>query len=340
MKNKNLMFCKSCCKMVCYTIKDNVPMTGKVKNVKYEYLGKETYCKECGNAIYNPGVFNYNMDALYDKHRHANNLISLQKIREIPQKYDIDNRSLSLLLGWGEYTFSRLYDGNIPIEQYSDTLIKIYNNPKYYLELLETGKHDLASLSGTYQKSYKAASALLKRKNSSKILIASQYLINNCEGITALTLQKALYYAQGWYSVFYGSFIFRENCEVWTTGPVYRKAHEVYKEYEDRIIQPDKSITDFSRLSANEIAVLDYISDYFCTFSDRVLGYFIRQEQPWINGKKDASHLEESNKTIPKAEIQKHFCSIKDKYGINKLSGIRIYTEDMFSLYLKSRKTT
>lgn len=92
--------------------KDNVPMVGKINNIQYEYLWKEASCKGCDNIVYNPDVMEYNAEALYDKCREVNGLISLQKISEIPQKYDIDNISLSLLLGWGENTSSKFYEGN------------------------------------------------------------------------------------------------------------------------------------------------------------------------------------------------------------------------------------
>lgn len=111
-------------------------MVGKINTIQYEYLGREAYCKECGNIVYNPGVMEYNTAALYDKCREVNGLISLQKIREIPQKYNIDNMSLSLLLGWGEHTFSKFYEGNLPSKQQSDILKKLYDNPDYFAELL------------------------------------------------------------------------------------------------------------------------------------------------------------------------------------------------------------
>lgn len=132
----NFTYCKACFKKVDCVIKDNIPMVGKINNIQYEYLGKEAYCKECGNIVYNPGVMEYNTVALYDKCREVNGLISLQKIREIPQKYNIDNTSLSLLLRWDENTFSRFYEGNLPSKQQSDTLKKLYDNPDYFSELL------------------------------------------------------------------------------------------------------------------------------------------------------------------------------------------------------------
>lgn len=140
----NLAYCEACFKKVDCVIKDNVPMVGKINNIQYEYLGKEAYCKECGNIVYNPDVmeYNYNTEALYDKCREVNDLISLQKIREIPQKYNIDNISLSLLLGWSENAFSRFYEGNLPFRQQSDILKKLYDNPNYFSELLRRASRE------------------------------------------------------------------------------------------------------------------------------------------------------------------------------------------------------
>lgn len=138
----NFTYCKACFKKVDCVIKDNVPMVGKINNIQYEYLGREAYCKECGNIVYNPDVLEYNTEALYDKCREVNDLISLQKIREIPQKYNIDNISLSLLLGWSENAFSRFYEGNLPFRQQSDILKKLYDNPNYFSELLRRASRE------------------------------------------------------------------------------------------------------------------------------------------------------------------------------------------------------
>jgi hypothetical protein len=59
------------------------------------------------------------LEQLYSEFRKQHNIISLEKIIEIPEKYNIGKRPLSLLLGWGEQTFSRYYDGDMPTQQYS-----------------------------------------------------------------------------------------------------------------------------------------------------------------------------------------------------------------------------
>jgi hypothetical protein len=82
---------------------------------------------------------------LYDVYRQNNGIISLEKILEIPRKYNIGKRPLSLLLGWGEMTFSKYCEGDMPTKQYSNILLKIYDDPAYYKELLEKNKDNLKS---------------------------------------------------------------------------------------------------------------------------------------------------------------------------------------------------
>ena len=121
-------------------------------------------------------------------------------ILEIPQKYNIGKRPLSLLLGCGEMTFSRYYDGDMPTKQYSDVLQRIYDEPQYYLSLLEENKCNLKSQT-TYEKSKRTTEQLLGVRNNimTKIDEVIAYLLFKCEDITPLALQKALYYIQGFY---------------------------------------------------------------------------------------------------------------------------------------------
>lgn len=47
----------------------------------------------------------------------------------------------------GEQTLTRYCDGDMPTKQYSEILLRIYNEPSYYSELPEKGKDNLKSQS-------------------------------------------------------------------------------------------------------------------------------------------------------------------------------------------------
>lgn len=126
--NTKKVFCEECRNDVDYIVATTL-MTGSIREKEYSYIGKETHCAECGSHIYVPEISDANLRALYDAYRQANGIITLDQIREIPVKYAIGKRPLSLLLRWREQTFSRYYDGDMPTKQYSDILVRIYNEP-------------------------------------------------------------------------------------------------------------------------------------------------------------------------------------------------------------------
>ena len=68
---KKIAFCEECRKDVEYTVSD-VPMTGKIKDVGYHYMGKEARCVNCHDRLYIPEINDYNLDALY-KARNSKN---------------------------------------------------------------------------------------------------------------------------------------------------------------------------------------------------------------------------------------------------------------------------
>ena len=133
MVNGNKTFCEECRRDVGFVV-ETMPLSGKLRDENYEYEGKKAICEECGNEVYVAEIEDENLKSLYDAYRLKHGIISLEKILEIPQKYNIGKRPLSLLLGWGEMTFSRYCEGDMPTKQYSDILLKIHERPEYYKE--------------------------------------------------------------------------------------------------------------------------------------------------------------------------------------------------------------
>ena len=326
---RNLIFCEECRDDVEYTITE-VPMIGKIKGIEYHYIGKEARCVKCNTSVYVPEINDYNLKALYEVYRKENGIISLDVILAIPKKYAIGKRPLSLLLGWGEQTFSRYCDGDIPTKQYSEILTKIYEDPLYYAELLEAGKENLKSQK-TYEKSRKTVDELLKvsENNSSKINIAIKYLLNQCEDITPLALQKALYYIQGFYYAFYNTFLFTEECEAWVHGPVYRNVYFKYRDYRFDPITKSQDFDD-SVLNTSEKAIFDSVIHNLCCYSGKVLEQFTHNETPWLIARGDLPVTESSEKIISHDNIGTYFKEVKEKYKMMKPSDIRDYAMDMF----------
>lgn len=322
-------FCEECRNDVEYTTA-SVPMTGTIKGKAYHYTGTEARCADCGNLVFVPEISDDNLRSLYNVFREENGIVSLDVICAIPEKYDIGKRPLSLLLGWGELTFSRYCDGDIPTRQYSDILQRIYNEPQFYSELLEANKANLKS-QRTYEKTRRAVDALLSvdAPSNSKINTVIQYLLYQCEDITPLALQKALYYIQGFHFAFYRTFLFPEDCQAWTHGPVYR---DIYFRYRDYRFDPIEKTTTFdtSVFSASEKAICDSVINNLCCYSGKILERFIHNEAPWLTTRGDLPDSAPSDRIIEKSVIGAYFDAVKAKYNMVNPRDIKDYAQDMF----------
>jgi len=324
-----MVFCPECRKEVNFSVRDQLE-SAELKGESYEYYAKSAYCEYCGSELYISEFEDGNLKSLYDLYRQRNDIISLEEIREIPEKYHIGKRPLSLLLGWGEQTFSRYYEGDMPTKQYSEILKQICSNPAYYLSLLENGKHHLKS-DKAYQKSKLTTEKKLRIPfiQQSKIDHVVEYLISQCHDITPLSLQKALYYVQGFYYAFYGKFLFKEDCEAWVHGPVYKS---IYKRFSEHYYNPilSREISDISAMPTGEMVLLDSIVKHLCCYSGKTLESFTHLETPWTATRGDLHPAQSTNRIIPKQVIGDFFASVKDKYCMLTPADIKNYSQDMF----------
>ncbi len=327
--NEKIAFCEECRKDVTYR-EQEVILQNILKGENYEYTGKKAICDECGLEVYVAEIEDYNLKSLYDTYRKKNLIISLDKILEIPEKYGIGKRPLSLLLGWGEMTFSRYCDGDMPTKQYSDILQRIYDDPSYYRSILMNSKDNLKS-PAAYEKSKRTTDELLNGKKSpfGKINIVIDYLLCKCEDITPLALQKALYYVQGFYFAFKEEFIFNEDCEAWAHGPVYPEIYHRYSFYRFDPIEGSKRC-DETALTIYEKTVIDSVIKNLCCYSGKVLEDFTHSEEPWLKTRGDLPVSAASSRIINKQVISKYFKTVKEIHNMINPADIKFYSTKMF----------
>ena len=149
-----------------------------------------------------------------------------------------------------------------------------------------------------------------------------------CGDITPLMLQKALYYVQGFYYAFYGTFLFPEDCEAWVHGPVYPAIYAKYKNYRYEPIteNSDASIPNLSNLEKN---LLDAIVKYVCCYSGKTLELFTHSEVPWKTARGCLSERAPSNAIISKDDIARYFLGVKNRLHMETPADIHIYVEQL-----------
>lgn len=322
-------FCEECRKDVVYKI-EKEKVQRELKGESIEFIEKKAICDACESEVYVAEINDYNLKALYDAYREKHSIISLENILEIPKKYGIGKRPLSLLLGWGEMTFSRYCDGYMPSKQYSDELIRIYGDPQYYRSKLEENREKLVS-QAAYEKSRRKTDELLGLNGElqSKMDDVIEYLLCRCEDITPLALQKALYYIQGFYHAFNGEFLFEEDCEAWVHGPVYPKIYQRYRSYCFEPIEGGETCNE-SVFTDKEKVIIDSVIRNICCYSGKVLEDFTHVESPWLETRGDLGTMDASKRTIHKKEIAEYFKTVKVQYEMISPIDIERYAEKMF----------
>ncbi|MDA2705097.1 MULTISPECIES: type II toxin-antitoxin system antitoxin SocA domain-containing protein [Bacillus] len=320
-----LVLCEFCRDMVKYSTKDVQKVT-VIRGKQYHYVGKEANCEECKSEIFVHNIHDYNLEQLDHAYRQQEQLVTISEIREVLEKYKIGKRPLSLLLGWGEVTLTRYVNGDIPTKQYSDILKRLGRDQCFMLDILERNK-DLIT-----QKAYrvsKEAIAKLQENDdipstqTTKIEEVANYLLYKNDDITPLALQKLLYYAQGFCKVFTGTYLFEDDCEVGSHGPVYRVIFNKYKVYQYDNLEVNYDSTN--QLTQIEKEILDCVINTLGCYSGKSLEKMILFDLP-----REVAHLElEDNDPgkpiMEKEEIDNCFNTMKQAYNLVTISDIKKY---------------
>ena len=322
-------FCEHCNEEV-FCLIEEIEMTTPLKGHPYTYPAKRAVCPICGAILNIPKLNDENVESLYRVFRKENDLIPLEQVRAIPDRYAIGKRPLSLLLGWGELTFTRYYDGDIPTKQYSEIMKKIYADPVYYLGILESNMGRLPS-SLAFRKSKQATDNLIKNLcTKTKIESTAGYILHQCEDISPFALQKLLYYMQGFYYAFYGSFLFEEECEAWVNGPVFP---DVYLRHADYRYNPNqaKEPYDSSVFTDEEKAVIRNTIWIFGQYSGKILSRFTKSESPWNKAREGLPEMDPARPLMTKEKMGKFFAAIKKNFAMESPEDIHKYAQFLFA---------
>lgn len=288
-------------------------------------------CLECGEELNDNDLFEKNSKIARDKYIEEFDILSIQEIKDILNKYDIGATILSKVLEWGDITITRYLNGKLPSKAYSDKLREINNNPQILLSLVEKNKKEITSIA--YNKCKNKINSLdeismTKTDKDSEINIndIAKYIINKLE-ITPLALQKTLYFIQGFSIAFNNKFIFNDIPCAWIHGPVYPKVYRKYKSFAYNPI--DENLNESIILNSNDKQLIDSIIKYLSLYNGTILEKITHMETPWINARKGLKPNEPSEEPIKLDDIEDYFKRVKDKYKMLSYLDISSYATYM-----------
>lgn len=291
----------------------------------YSYPAKQAVCKTCGSyASYAP--YQREMgEAFNDAVRAAQGIVSLEKVRDMPKRYHIGKRPLSLLLGWGEITYSRFVEGAVPTQEYSETIEKLYDNPAEYRNLLRANQDRITGVA--YRKSLRAVNAVLEEDYPDTVRLyelAERFFSLAGDDLTNKAMQKLVYYAQGFSAVLLNHPIVTQEPKAWAAGPVYGQLWHELREDSGFCSGCSEGDSPFSR---EEEQLIEAVSSAFRLYSGTMLSEMTHREAPWLKARARAGVAdgEACKETILMEDIETYFSGVVEELDIRAYEDIKRY---------------
>src|ERR1700688_2551577 len=117
-------------------------------------------------------------------------------------------------------------------------------------------------------------------------LDVAQYILKKSGPMTAMKLQKLVYYSQVWSLVWDEEPLFDEPIEAWANGPV---VPALYQRHQGLFKVDTKNFThgDVRRLTSKQKNTIDKVLKYYATKPSAWLSDLSHLEAPWRNARGD-----------------------------------------------------
>ena len=325
---KRELLCSKCRKRVSYHIFKR-PAKAIIKDYEVEYEEFYGVCDECKEELFVPGLDDRNEEEIENKYRKDKDLITVSEVKQILEKYNIDKRPLSKLLGFGELTITRYIDGQLPSKKYSDILKEILLNEQAMKKIVEENQSEVSDVAVS-----KVQRAIENCEDEKKVNTSAErialYIISSGREITNLLLQKVLYYVKAISELFDGESIILEPCEAWKFGPVFPVVYEKYRNYGKQEIEINLSKEYVNNLlSEKEKEITDYVLSTFGIYNAWFLKDLTHAEEPWIEARIGLAEDDASRNRMDDKIISEYFTKMNKKYDLKRTSGVEAYIKDM-----------
>lgn len=102
-------------------------------------------CHECNESFDDPLSLDDPIDLAYKEYRKTHEMVQPDEIRDYRKRYDLTQKELSCLLGWGGATLSRYENGALQDDTH-ETVLRLAMEPKNLLKLVKERPKALQSL--------------------------------------------------------------------------------------------------------------------------------------------------------------------------------------------------
>ena len=133
------------------------------------------------------------------------------------------------------------------------------------------------------------------------------YILGKCGELSALKLQKLVYYCQAWSLVWDDEPLFPERIEAWAYGPVVKELYEFHRGHFSLSSIP---IGSPFKLSATQKETIDAVIKYYGEKTPQQLIELTHLEDPWKNARDGVPVGAPCSREITLQAMQEYYASL------------------------------
>ncbi|HEX4964204.1 MAG TPA: type II toxin-antitoxin system antitoxin SocA domain-containing protein [Thermoanaerobaculia bacterium] len=135
----------------------------------------------------------------------------------------------------------------------------------------------------------------------------ASYILQELGEITAMKLQKLLYYSQAWSLVWDEAPLFRERIEAWANGPV---VPALYQRHRGQFKVRSWSQGNPQALTGEQRETVDAVLKYYGDKPSQWLSDLTHAEAPWRDARRGLGPGERGNHVITHAAMAEYYSSL------------------------------
>lgn len=132
------------------------------------------------------------------------------------------------------------------------------------------------------------------------------YILRKQGSMTAMKLEKLVYYTQAWSLVWDENPLFPERIEAWAAGPV---VPAMYYRHRGQF-QVNDWEGDPKALSGTQRETIDAVLNFYGNKSSQWLSDLTHSEEPWLSAREGLAPLERGNREITQASMAEYYSSL------------------------------
>jgi uncharacterized phage-associated protein len=139
-------------------------------------------------------------------------------------------------------------------------------------------------------------------------LDVAKYILKQCGQMSAMKLQKLVYYSQAWSLVWDDRPLFENEIQAWANGPVIV---DLYGAHRGRFLVSEEDIPgNPAKLDAPARGTVNSVIKFYGSKAAHWLSALTHREQPWVSARTGLKPGERGSVTITQASMAEYYGSL------------------------------